>query len=172
MNEIKINSKFWGNYPMNRCKLPYHLRWHPGMTPCYRVRPKLLLFLVALNPIHCNWNHHIQQTTIVLILKTQHWWFLKRFSNCLLFEAKKRTANDVVVWIHGQFLIGTNIKKSAGSIIWTSSKCVSRWEERNSVDVRFMSWECLFTHTITNIPEFCRCIACSRNECPHIWRKW
>lgn len=79
--------------------------------------------------------------------------------------------NDVVVRVHSEFLIGTDVEKSAGGVVRACCKRISRREERNGVDIRLVAGERLLAHSIPDIPEFSGCIAGTRDECAHVRRQ-
>lgn len=79
------------------------------------------------------------------------------------------SANDVVVRVHGELLIGTDIEQPAGGIVGSGGESVSRWEESDGIDIGFVSWEGLLAHAITDIPQLRRSITSSRDECAEVW---
>lgn len=64
------------------------------------------------------------------------------------------TADDVIVGVHGQFLIGPYIEQPTGGIIGTGRKRVPIREECDGVDIAFVSRERLLTLSLSDIPQF------------------
>lgn len=106
-------------------------------------------------------------------------------------------ADDVVVGIHHELLVGTQVKQTAGGVIgargesvaireelsgrsvrkimpWTQTQHVSvfyRWwyTHANGVDVRLVTGESLSAHAFTDVPEFSRSIAGPGHKQPGVW---
>ena len=88
---------------------------------------------------------------------------------------RRDAADDVVVRVHGQFLISSDVKQATCGVVRSSGKSIAVGEELqnhninisqlqidssriysaypNSVDIRFVTRERLPTHSVANIPQ-------------------
>jgi len=75
------------------------------------------------------------------------------------------TAEDRFVGVLNQFLVSSDVKKSARSVVRASTESVAVREKVDCVDVRFMALESLKAFGGSDIPQFGSCIAGTGNKC-------
>lgn len=78
-------------------------------------------------------------------------------------------ADDVVVGVDHELLVGTQVKEAAGGVIGAGGKSVAIREETNGIDVRLVAGEGLSAHAFTDVPEFSRSVAGTGHKQPGVW---
>lgn len=77
-------------------------------------------------------------------------------------------ADDVVMGIHQQLLVGPQVKEAASGIVGASGESTAVWEKADGVDVRHVARERLPAQAVADVPQLGRGVARARNEGPHV----
>lgn len=80
-------------------------------------------------------------------------------------------ANDIIVTVHGQFLIGPDIEQATGSVVTARRERKPVREECDGVYVRLVSGKRLLADALSDVPQLGRGVARPRHERTHIGRQ-
>lgn len=114
----------------------------------------------------CSFSFHgIPDVTIKIIVTSQEQpsWFAEGDAGDATY--------DIIVTVHGQFLVRPDVEQSACGIVTARRERVPVREEGDGVYVRFVAGEGLLAQALSDVPQFGGGVARPRHESSHVVRQ-
>jgi len=80
-------------------------------------------------------------------------------------------ADDVVVRVHGQLLVGAQVEQAAGGVVGAGGEGQAVGEEGDGVDVRLVAGEGLAAQAVAHVPQLGRRVARAAHERARVGRQ-